>query len=306
MTTRSRRTPVLALVSVAALGACSAGKLTVPEGSTAGDDAGVESPGNEGDSGSHPGNAADAVAPSEDAGSPPHDAGIDPHDASTIIPVDAGAPTPSAYPSGPYGLDKGSVFPLVTLQGYKLATGAWTSISTASYYDPTGARGITGVFFIVGAEWCGACQSEADEAPLWLTQAYKTRGGVFASAIIEQAVDDGSGNYLPATQATVDTWIATHKTNYDIMIDPHGEATLPMSGTIGLPHNYVIDPRTMKIVDIEEGFDDGATPCSSDGDCVSGYSCSSVAHFCYASGTAGIIDALDQTMIENGAPSIAK
>lgn len=318
MTTRSRRSLppslALALPLLAALTACSAGNNTPPTGHAPGGDAGHGTPGNEGDSATADDAAAigsDAGGPSIDASTTPHDAGGTSIDGGTTshdggATADAGAPIPTTYPAGPYGLNKGSVFPQLSLKGYKLATGAWTSISTASYYDPTGARGITGVFFIVGAEWCGACQSEADVAPAWLTQAYKTRGGVFASAIIEQAADDGSGGYAPAVQATVDTWISTHKTNYDIMLDPHGDATLPHSGTIGLPHNYVIDPRTMIIVDIEEGFDDGASACASDNDCSSGYSCSTKAQFCYASGTSGIIDALDQTMVKNGAASIVK
>ncbi|MFI5299301.1 MAG: hypothetical protein ACHREM_14495, partial [Polyangiales bacterium] len=317
MTTRSRRTfraSVPFAACVAALSACSAGNLGLPPHGRDAGNGDVGSPGNTGGSDASPIGEGDAALPSWDAGgglfdaSPmPHDSGTPPHDSGAPTPpVDAGSTVPSTYPSGPYGLDKGSVFPLLSLKGYKDATGSWTSISTASYYDPDGSRGITGVFFIVGAEWCGACQSEADAAPAWLTQAYKTRGGVFASAIIEQATDDGSGGYAAATQGTVDTWISTHSTNYDIMLDPHGDSTLPSSGSVGLPHNYVIDPRTMIIVDIEEGFDDGATACSSDNDCSTGYSCSTKVHFCYQSGTAGIIDALDLTMIKNGALSMTK
>jgi hypothetical protein len=58
-----------------------------------------------------------------------------------------------------------------------------------------------------------------------------------------------------ATQSTVDGWIAKYSLNHDVVADPG--MSLAAGGTIGLPYNVIVDPRTMKIVKIIPG--DGPT-----------------------------------------------
>jgi hypothetical protein len=55
----------------------------------------------------------------------------------------------------------------------------------------------------------------------------------------------------PATKATVDLWISTYKLNHDVCADP--TESLAGGGSIGLPYNVIVDPRTMKVVKIIEG-----------------------------------------------------
>ncbi len=78
----------------------------------------------------------------------------------------------------------------------------------------------------------------------------KERGGRIITALIENA---SSG---PSTQASADTWINAYKCQNDISIDPKKTIFPPTGGTIGLPYNIMIDPRTMQIVKIMQG--DGA------------------------------------------------
>lgn len=62
----------------------------------------------------------------------------------------------------------------------------------------------------------------------------------------------------PATKANVDLWTSTYSCNYDVVLDPTGRSLFPgTGGTIGLPYNLIVDPRTMKIVKIIQG--DGAS-----------------------------------------------
>ena len=83
------------------------------------------------------------------------------------------------------------------------------------------------------------------------TSKYKSRGAKFLNALIENT---SSG---PATQSTVDSWVSAFKINFDVAADP-SRALLP-SGGIALPHQCLIDPRTMKVVKVWEGADPSAS-----------------------------------------------
>jgi hypothetical protein len=54
----------------------------------------------------------------------------------------------------------------------------------------------------------------------------------------------------------VDSWIAKYSLVHDVVADP-GMSLAAGGGTIGLPYNVIVDPRTMKIVKIIPG--DGPT-----------------------------------------------
>ncbi len=55
----------------------------------------------------------------------------------------------------------------------------------------------------------------------------------------------------PATRTTADQWIAKYKCEYDLVLDP--KYTIAPGGTIGMPYNVIIDPRTMIIEKIIPG-----------------------------------------------------
>jgi hypothetical protein len=177
---------------------------------------------------------------------------------STSTPIDPppdpepeASPTdpPSDYPKGPYGMGVGHVFPDLTLSGYRNGSGSWTTLRMKDYYDPAGTRGIKGIYMTVSAPWCTACVSEGKSLPARWPD-YQAKGARFLSAVVQDE------SHEPATRATVDTWIATFHTNYDIVADgaittlPHDEQG---NGSVGLPFNYVIDPRTMKVASIMSG-----------------------------------------------------
>jgi hypothetical protein len=154
------------------------------------------------------------------------------------------------YPKGPHGWAVGQVFPRLTFDAKLGGKGAFTRVSTKDYYDRDGARGIRALYLTVSAPWCPACVSEAKTFPEEFATTYAPRGARFLTLLAEDA------GHKPASRATVDAWITEFRTNYDIGLDP-GYAALPKDdtgrGSVAIPYNYVIDPRTMRVVHINAG-----------------------------------------------------
>lgn len=204
------------------------------------------------------GNTGDDLPPADDepAPPPPADAGSDA--VAPPPPADTGATDtgtketapPLAYPSGPYGLGTGQILPDLVLSGYHDGTGSWTTVSTRDFYDPTGARGVHALLVVSSAAWCSPCREEAKDLVDLYATTYRARGARFLGAMIE------SESGAPATRSTVDLWVAYAKTNFDIVADPSQK--LFRSGA-SLPFNFVVDPRTMKIVKAWSGTEPGAT-----------------------------------------------
>lgn len=178
-------------------------------------------------------------------------------DGATAVDDDASAdtrpPPPETvdgYPVGPFGLHVGQVFPNVTLQGYVGGKRPWQPIALRDYFDPDGSRGIRGLLVMVSAPWCSGCKAAGASYPNLYRTEYAPKGARFLAAIVEDT------SMRPATEATVDAWVTSYATNYDIAADPE-LVTIRMSptesGSLSLPYDYVIDPRTMRIVQIDSG-----------------------------------------------------
>jgi hypothetical protein len=162
------------------------------------------------------------------------------------------------------------------------------------HYDPHGALGITGIYLVLAAQWCGPCNMEASVLSGYYENDYRDRGAHFLTAVVQD------GGHRPATQTTVDQWIKAHRIVFDIASDPTQSAA--PKGTYGLPYNYVINPRTMKVIRIIPGVDPAIVACSPGASCSEGYSCSPTLRTCLPDGALGPIYGLDAVMIKNGAP----
>jgi hypothetical protein len=209
----------------------------------AGDDPAPPPPEDPVDSGTNP--PPSSPTDSGTAPAPPTDTGTMP----APPPDTAPPPATGDYPSGPYGLSVGSVIPNLSLSGYRDGTGAWTTIKTSDYYDPTGSRGVKGLLITVSAAWCGPCQEEARDLVDIYDSKYRARGAKFLTSMIENSSRGA------ATQTTVDSWIKMAGTNFDIVADPGAK----LLGGSGLPFNMVVDPRTMKVTKSWSGSDPGMT-----------------------------------------------
>lgn len=235
----------------------------------------------------------DAAAPAIDA---PGEGAIDaPNEAA---PVDTTPP----YPDGPYGLKLGDTYPDFTFPGYRGGTGDWTTVSLHDDYDPDGSRGITGVFVTIGSPWCGPCVTLAKYAQRWFVDDYAPRGAKFLHVLLEDKSN------MPADRAAADAWVKAFGLTCDVGIDPR---VTSMAKVGKIPHNLVIDPRTMRVVRVWDGINpNDFTECTDDvpcctkssGGCTVDYACSLPIQTCMNPGGRGPIDGLDLVMERNGAP----
>jgi hypothetical protein len=160
-----------------------------------------------------------------------------------------GGPVDCVYPDSGFGVQIGNyVQGNLAWQGFSEGAAQSGSMSIQDYFDCDGSRGINALLIINSAEWCGACQSEAGDLP--------SHAAAFASKgirIITLLVENNAGQ--PATMSTATTW----RNNFGL--DAYATAADPNFsfagvGSVGLPLNIIVDPRTMKIVGREEGFGD--------------------------------------------------
>jgi hypothetical protein len=163
---------------------------------------------------------------------------------------DGEAASKCVYPAGPYGKTMGSIVsPGYTWQGYLPGATSLSSLKASDLYDCDGTKGINAILFDEAALWCGPCQMEAGQ------QAYLVQpGGKWIKegvAWVTLVIQDLNQN--PATTANATTWRNEFKLQGAyVFADPGFD--FGHSGMNGLPTNVTVDPRTMKIVNIVEGY----------------------------------------------------
>ncbi len=198
---------------------------------------------------------ASPAVPSSDGGTSTEDTRSTAPDDETSAPDDSGSPTPpsdapstpGSYPAGPYGKALGDVIPNLSWKGYRNGTGAWTDIALADYYDPTGKKGIRAIKLELAAIWCEVCNTEAG-AMRGKYAGYYARGARFLTALTADTIG------VKATQATVDKWIGKYACDYDVSADPAWSFAPKGEGSSSMPYGLLLDPRTMKIVEVYPGY----------------------------------------------------
>ena len=169
-------------------------------------------------------------------------------DSGTMEPEDTGPP-PCVYPSGPYGYVQGStVSPGITWQGYPPGSSELATLSTKDLYDCDGRFGINAILFDEAALWCGPCQQEATDLPGFLSTGGWGADGVNVVSLVVQDLAQ-----KPATTANAMTWRTQFKLQ-GIWVAADPAWIFSHEGTNGLPMNVLVDPRTMKITKILEGY----------------------------------------------------
>ncbi len=142
----------------------------------------------------------------------------------------------------------GDRMPNLTFRAYRNGrAGGLETISIAEYFDPTQARHKV-LHLQVAATWCSICSSELEQT-VKVTEALKERGVVFLEVVISGATA-GRGPALDE----VDRWIDRHKTNFPTAIDVRGRRLGAVGvSTSAVPHDILIDTRTMEILDSSVG-----------------------------------------------------
>lgn len=159
--------------------------------------------------------------------------------------------TAPAYPAAG-GFAPGQVVPDKTWDAFlpSAPVGVTGKVSLHDFFDPDGSRGINAVVIITSAEWCGACMAEAQT----LESKIKSKWGADGVLVFEMMLEDTKYSRLvPDVTAAADRWRAKFSlTDMSVGIDPG--FTFAHSGTVGLPLNVIIDPRTMTMVSRTDGY----------------------------------------------------
>ena len=169
---------------------------------------------------------------------------------------------PLEYPEGPYGVAEQQTVPRLALHGYAKAQGPWVPIDLGAYWDPSGKKGSYAIYLMIGSTDCSNCYLQSQILSSVYADKYEKRGVVMLDAIL---TGPDLPMLTPTPKDTVDEWLASLDESmipklFDTMASPDDptngkNAIIPDKYGVGLPFNYVIDSRTMKIVKVKEGID---------------------------------------------------
>ena len=189
--------------------------------------------------------SGDAAPTQTDDASAPDDAAM-----AVDASVDTNPPPPACtYPKGPYGTGTGQVLaPNLSWQGYAANDATVSQLMMSDLFDCDGKKGIDAIMIDVSAGWCAACETQAhDEAQL--TTQYDSLDIKPITLLIMDAAENA------ATTATALDWRTTYKLDdVGVYADPNFLLEPQNQQTIGLPITMVVDPRTMKVVSVTEGY----------------------------------------------------
>jgi hypothetical protein len=170
------------------------------------------------------------------------------------LPLVATNPDGDPYPTDRIGGRKrsgtrpGDRMPNFTFRAYRSGRGGGLeSVSLAEYYDPHQRRHKV-LHLQVAATWCAICSSEL-EATVPVTEELKAKGIVFVEVIVS-----GPTPGIGPSLAEVDAWVDRHGTNFPTGIDVRGRrlSAVGVNGAL-MPHDILIDTRTMEILDSSVG-----------------------------------------------------
>lgn len=197
------------------------------------------------------GNQDMAMAPAGDMAQPP--------------PPDMAKPP---YPAGPYGNMMGNTLADIALEGYRLTPTMQDSsqltydntIRLSEFHNNPSCKCL---FITIGAGWCGPCQEE--------------QSGLIADVMNDSSfcvlnvLLEGQSQTALATQQDVYTWTQQFMQDFYVVRGTQSVANQFENGygnSIGLPFNFVVDPKTMSILWQFSGYDpmgyqDAMSYCSS-------------------------------------------
>ena len=168
-----------------------------------------------------------------------------------------------AYPEGPFGVSKGSIIQNYQFIGYPNAladSSALALIHLGDFYNPTGADVFPAgspygegtakpkaLLLQFAASWCGPCNDEAANIlpPKFLE--YKPQGGMFFMQLT-----DGKTPGKAATIKDLNSWTSKYDLDYPASVDPTYKM-MPLFEAAAFPANFIIDTRTMTIVEVVSG-----------------------------------------------------
>ena len=177
----------------------------------------------------------------------------------------SGIDVQEGYPEPPYGTTIGSVIQSFSFDGYvNPAAGIGpdyrVNIELSDLYNPTG-EGVHGegspfgegnplpkaLMVNLSAVWCGPCKEEAATILPAEYDELAPRGMELVSVLTDSLE---AGN--PATFDDLDNWVSLYGSDYPSVIDPDYQLGT-LFDTSQYPGNFIIDTRTMTIVEVLVG-----------------------------------------------------
>ncbi len=170
------------------------------------------------------------------------------------------------YPEGAKGTQVGSVMANFVFQGYRnaregLGADHQRDITLGDFYNPAGdatygpdeiyPEGTAkprALFINVSAVWCGPCKEEA-QTTLPKHYAELNPEGMELMMVLADSSAVGS----PAEFSDLDNWCTSFDVHYPAVIDPAQQ----LGGSFDqsqFPANFIIDTRTMQIVEVISGI----------------------------------------------------
>lgn len=164
-------------------------------------------------------------------------------------PNDPGSATCSGWPGGTTGVGVGMTVPAsLSWQGYAPGSSQPTTIAIQDLYDCDGTRGIDAILIETAQYGCSACSEQASGLNVQM-QSWSAQG--LNILVLTLLLDDQSE--APATAASALTWRQAWGLNDAYVAADPGFSMVP-GNDVGTPQMTVVDPRTMQVVALEEGW----------------------------------------------------
>lgn len=124
----------------------------------------------------------------------------------------------------------------------------FTNIPVSQWYDPDGSKGIHAILFLTSKYDCSACSKESVE----LQEKVESWNLAMKGIKVVVLLINNSSNGKPDASSTFQ-WKSQFKLkNVTVVVDPG--VTFAVSSTFATPLRTIVDPRTMKVFEVDEGY----------------------------------------------------
>lgn len=161
----------------------------------------------------------------------------------------SGVPGQCSVPGATVGVATGDQVPTLHWKGYEAGSATLGTVFTEEFHDCDGKKGITALLVDTSAIWCGPCQSSAKDIHDNMQGEWAQKG----IRVISLVAQDAFGG--PASTDDALAWRNQFQLDDSaVAADPLFNFAPADQTTVGLPIEVVVDPRTMQIVDTQQGY----------------------------------------------------
>lgn len=135
------------------------------------------------------------------------------------------------------------------------ATSKLVHVTVDRWYDPDGGKGINAILFLTSKYNCAACAKETKDLQ---TKIESWDSGNKGIKVVVLVINNITSNGPPDPPAALQWKTQYGLKNATVVIDP--VVTFAIDSSFATPLRTIVDPRTMKVFEVSEGYtDDYAT-----------------------------------------------